>query len=401
MRGFFSSSTVQRDSPGTLIPRCGACGLFKTCESPKMKPYGKGKMGILVVGEAPGQTEDEEGRPFVGKAGQHLRQVLGEIGIDLDRDAWTTNALICRPPKNKTPDSNQISHCRPNLLNTIREYQPQVVITLGRSALDSILPQYWKGDIGPMERWAGWRIPLPDFWLCPTFHPSYLLRMKNSLMDRLFDNHLTMAFGISIAPPEQTNWSEKVQVLYDEKEICREIQGAHDSALSKDGCNGWLAVDYETNCLKPEWPEAKIFSCAISNAHRTISYPWVGEAIAATGKLLKSNRTRKIASNLKMEERWTLMEFGHGVSNWNWDTMIAAHCLDNRPGICGLKFQMFVKMGVCSYNESVEPYLENRNGPYNRIGEISWKDLLLYGGIDALGEYKLAMIQRKEMGYED
>jgi len=393
MRGFFSSSTVQRDSPGTLIPRCGACGLYRTCKSPKMRPYGKGRMGILVVGEAPGQKEDEKGRPFIGKAGQHLRQVLGEIGIDLDRDAWTTNALICRPPKNKTPDSNQISHCRPNLLNTIREYQPQVVITLGRSALDSILPQYWKGDIGQMERWAGWRIPLTDFWLCPTFHPSYLLRMENSLMDRLFETHLTMAFGISTTPPEQPNWKEKVEVLYEEKT-------AYEAIRWFDQEGGFAAADYETNCLKPEWPEAKVFSCAISNGKRTIAYPWAGHAITATGMFLKSSRTRKIASNLKMEERWTLKEFGHGVSNWGWDTMLATHCLDNRPGICGLKFQMFVKMGVCSYNESIEPYLENQNGPYNRIGEISWKDLLLYNGMDALGEYKLAMIQRKEMGYE-
>ncbi len=211
-------------------------------------------------------------------------------------------------------------------------------------------------------------------------------------MDRLFETHLTMAFGISESPPKQPNWEKMINVLYDEKDIVTEIRGAHDSAQ-------WLAVDYETNCIKPEWPEAKIFSCAISSGHRTIAYPWFGEAISATGKLLKSNRTRKISSNLKMEERWTLKMFGHGVANWGWDTMLASHCLDNRPGICGLKFQTLVRLGV-TYNRNVNPYLTSQKGPYNKIrDEIDMKDLLFYNGMDALLEHRLAMAQRKEMGH--
>jgi len=82
--------------------------------------------------------------------------------------------------------------------------------------------------------------------------------------------------------------------------------------------------------------------------------------------------------------------------------MLAAHCLDNRPGICSLKFQSLVKMGVPIYNRHLEPYLESHgDGHYNRIQEISHKDLLTYGGLDSLLEYKLMRIQRKEMGYEN
>lgn len=392
MKGFFSSSKVQKEKPVGLVAKCGACGLYKTCKSPKMGAYGDGAKGILVVGEAPGKTEDEEGRPFVGKAGSFLRGVLAEIDVDLDRDAWTTNALICRPPKNATPDLNQISYCRPNLLNVIRFYDPTVIVTLGRSALISVLSSYWKDDVGPMDRWVGWRIPLENTWICPTYHPAFLLRMKNPLMDRLFTKDLTMAFGLSVRPPKPKE--PKIEILYDEKEICREVQGADDAG-------GWVAVDYETNCLKPEWPEARIVSCSISNGYRTISYPWIGEAVKATGRFLKSKRTKKISSNLKMEERWTLKTFGHGVTNWGWDTMLATHCLDNRPGICSLKFQSFVRLGVPTYNENIEPYLSSvRGSPYNRIREIDMKDLLLYGGMDSFLEYRLAMKQRKDMGYE-
>jgi len=100
-----------------------------------------------------------------------------------------------------------------------------------------------------------------------------------------------------------------------------------------------------------------------------------------------------------MEERWTLKTFGHGVTNWGWDTMLAAHCLDNRPGICSLKFQALVRLGVPSFNETTEPYLANVKGsPYNRIDEIYPPALLLYNGMDARLEYKLAMVQMKDMG---
>lgn len=396
MKGFFPSAMLHKERTEVgLVTKCGACQLLRKCQSPKMSPYGSGKQGVLIVGEAPGQTEDEMGRPFVGKAGQHLRRVLRSIGIDMDRDAWTTNALICRPPKNATPTPEQISYCRPALLETIDTYRPKIIITLGRSALASAIQPYWKGEIGPLERWIGWRIPIRQHWICPTYHPSYLLRMKNSLMDRLFADQLEAAFHIEddVVPSYECNFNEKVEQLYQERDIYQALR-----SIDQEG--GLVAVDYETTCLKPEYPKGRIVSCAVSNGQRTISYPWWGKAIVATGMLLKSHRTQKIASNLKMEERWTLKEFGHGVSNWEWDTMLASHCLDNRPGICSLKFQALVKMGIPSYNEQVEPYLVSHNGPYNRIEEVEMPRLLLYGGIDSLLEYRLAMLQRKEMGYE-
>lgn len=391
MKGFFSSSTVLCEKPAGLIPKCGECGLYKTCQSPKMPVSGRGNHGVLVVGEAPGATEDEQNKPFVGKAGRFLRETLEDIDIDLEGAAWITNALICRPPNNATPDAKQISHCRPNLLNAIRKYEPNVIVTLGRSALVSVLEQHWKDDVGPLERWTGWAIPLPEYWICPTFHPSYLLRMKNSLMDRLFSQDLERAFKIYESPPAAIDFSN-IELLYDENEI-------YEAIKEIDRGGGWASVDYETNCIKPEWPKGRIVSCAISNGQRTISYPWLGRAVDATGKFLRSDRTKKISSNLKMEERWTIKTFGTPVNNWGWDTMLASHCLDNRTGICSLKFQSFVKLGIASYNERVEPYLNSFNGPYNRIEEIEMNDLLLYGGQDAILEYRLAMIQRKEMGY--
>lgn len=395
MKGFFPSSRVQQERPDAgLMPKCGACRLFRSCQAPKMEPYGKGQRRVLVIGEAPGETEDERGRPFVGKAGQFLREVLDGLDINLDKDALTTNACICRPPKNRTPDEKQIGYCRPNLLRTIAMFRPRVIVTLGRSALAGILGAgYWL-DIGPLERWTGWRIPLSDYWICPTFHPSYLLRTNSPVLDRMFTQHLAMAFGIQNYPPRQPDFEQLIELVYDEQDIADRIKDLHAQG-------GWVAVDYETNCIKPDYEQSYIASCAMSNGKQTISFPFVGKAAEATGKLLRSDRTRKIASNLKFEEQWTRKKFGHGVNNWGWDTMLASHCLDNRPGICSLKFQAFVRLGVPVYNEKISPYLDPGRGRYNRVREIDTSNLLFYGGMDALLEYRLAMRQRRDLDYED
>lgn len=395
MQGFFASSLVHKERPTGLVPKCGACGLYKKCNTPKMKPYGKGRRGVLVVGEAPGETEDDEGRPFIGKAGQFLRDTLDSFDVNLDRDALTTNALICRPPGNKMPQKGkEIDFCRPNVIKTIKDFEPSVIITLGGSALKSVLTQFWTRDIGTMERWAGWRIPLAQHWICPTWHPSWLLRVKNELMDRQFRDHLERAFNIEEEPPALPDYAARINCLLDEDEIWERL-------ADMDRQGGWIAPDYETNCIKPEWEDAKAPVFGVSNHEFNYAFPLTGKAKKAVGLLLKSPRTRKIASNIKMEERWTKKLFGHGVTNWGWDTMLATHCLDNRQGICSLKFQAFVQLGVplTIYNEHVETFLDQHTeGPYNRIDEIDLHDLMIYCGMDCLFEYKLAMKQRKQMG---
>lgn len=394
MEGFFHLSEIQRTRPSTgLVPKCGACGLFKQCNSPKMKPWGLGRKKILLVGESPGKTEDEKGRPFCGKSGKWLQEVIAGLeksDIEFKKDLLITNSIICRPPGNKMPkDGKEIDYCRPNLLKTIQEFQPHIIVTLGRHALKSVIEPYWKSDVGPIEKWVGFKIPLEKHWVCPTWHPSFLLREKSKVRDRLFARHLDEAFSLGDVPDSPENKiRESVRVLMNEWEIIQALREI-------DEAGGWVAVDYETNCLKPEYPKAQIYSFAVSNGETTISFPWFGNNVPkAVSIFLRSKKTRKIASNLKFEDRWTRKHLGHPVRNWGWDTMLAAHVIDNRPGICSLKFQAFVQLGVPSYNENIEPYLENVSGSYyNRIHEIGIETLCLYGGMDVGLEYWLCTQQ--------
>src|ERR1700744_4717739 len=182
---FFDTMHLAGDKPLPTLPKCGQCGLYKRCKSPKMRPTGRGVLKVLFVGEAPGEKEDEKGVQFVGKAGQLLRSVMDELKVELD-DCWKTNAVICRPPGNAM-DALYIESCRANLFNTINELQPNVIIPMGHSAVSGLLPMEWTEEIGQVERWVGWTIPSTLFnaWVCPTYHPSFILRLNDDKVARM------------------------------------------------------------------------------------------------------------------------------------------------------------------------------------------------------------------------
>ena len=387
-KGFFTSSKIQSKQ----IPRishCGLCGLYKHCKSPKMLPSGKGNKKILVVEGAPSKQED--------KVGEYLRSsYLKSLGIDLDLDCIKTNAVICRPKNNKIPNDSMIDICRPNLLKTIKKYKPNVILLLGDAACKSLLPIVWGDSIDQISRWIGFCIPCtdPNAWIIPSYDLPYISKMNDVILNRIFRKHLKLALSKSKSKPwgEIPEYEKKIEVIYKPSQAAKIIK----EMIRKGGA---VTVDYETNCLKPEGEGTEIVSCSICwRGRRTISYTWHGEAIDATDELLKSSMP-KIASNLKMEDRWTRVKLGHPVKNWLWDTMIAAHVLDNRPGITGLKFQSFVLLGAKSYGTHIKPFLQSKKGSrFNRIRELDLSDLLLYGGLDSSLEYWVAMKQMKLMG---
>jgi len=395
--GFFADLALVPDrKTRSKNSKCGVCGLYKTCHSPKMKPTGQGGRSILVVAEAPGATEDETGVQLVGDAGRLLRDVLGALHVDLDDDCWKTNVIICRPPGNATPTTLQIDSCLPNLIRTIKELQPSTIISLGTTALRAILMDHEITSPVNMTTWVGWQIPSLKYnaWICPNWHPSYLLRENNSVLDLWFKRYLRKAVSIQGEPWEDgiPDYHKMVRVELDIDKAVEHIKTVYQSGKP-------FAFDYETDRLKPDAAGSRIVCCSICNSSKlSVSFPWHGKAIKAMRKLLLSD-VGKIAANLKMEDRWTRKEFGEGVRNWVWDTMQAAHVLDNRRGITGLKFQSFIRFGVADYSSHLDRYLKtssNGNTP-NQITQIPLTDLLLYNGLDSLFTYKLAKIQRDEI----
>ena len=401
--GFFSQSTLAKSrAPAYTLPQCGACRLYETCNSPKMPVTGDGNKGILIVAEAPGKEEDKQGVQLVGESGQLLRRELRRLGIDLDRDCWKTNSIICHPEGNVTPTSAQIDYCRPNITNAIRDLNPVCIITLGGPAVQSVLQPYYEDKGGfPAGRWAGWRIPLRPIntWVCPTYHPAYLLRAKDDVPKIYFRDHLQNAVACANGgrPWEYPfDPADRVEIILNTDKAAKKLAWML-------GKGGPIAFDFETNMLKPDGPNARIISCAVCwRGRKTIAYPWAGLAVDATRALLLSPQP-KVGYHAKFEERWAraVPELGIEINGWVYDGMQGAHVCDNRPAISSLSFQSLVRLGVPVYDKHIKPFLEAQGtrSPNRVASEIDLRDLLKYNSVDAWCEYHVAVSQIAELQY--
>ncbi len=154
---------------------CRRCGLAEG-RTHVVVSRGNPRARLMVIGEGPGAQEDATGRPFVGRAGQLLDQMLASVGIDSERDAYIANVVKCRPPDNRKPTPEEMAACRPWLAQQIALVDPAVILLAGATALEGVL-----GVRGGITRLRGqWRAGegegLQGRWLMPIFHPSYLLR---------------------------------------------------------------------------------------------------------------------------------------------------------------------------------------------------------------------------------
>ena len=124
--------------------------LYKNCTNIVI---GKGNLNanILFVGEAPGKNEDEQGLPFVGRAGKNLDELLAKVGLSLD-DIYIANILKCRPPENRNPLPEEIRAHTPWLIEQIKQMKPKVVCSLGNYATKLFLSE---GDIDTMNNQPG------------------------------------------------------------------------------------------------------------------------------------------------------------------------------------------------------------------------------------------------------
>ena len=132
---------------------------------------GNGSSGLCFVGEGPGADEDEQGFPFVGAAGQLLDKMIAAMGIERD-DVYVCNIVKCRPPKNRTPEPEEMNACMPFLTEQLGLIEPQVIVALGKTAVQGLF-----GTAEGITRIRGrWRLYQGRIAVMPTFHPAYLLR---------------------------------------------------------------------------------------------------------------------------------------------------------------------------------------------------------------------------------
>ncbi|NJK39467.1 MAG: uracil-DNA glycosylase [Oscillatoriales cyanobacterium RM2_1_1] len=155
------------------------CNQCHRCELGKNRTHaviGRGHLNapILVIGEAPGQNEDEQGLPFVGRSGQLLDKILASVGFSTEREVYISNAIRCRPPENRTPTPQEIAACKPYLLEQIRLIHPKIILLTGATAVKSLTGDK-RGITKIRGEWMEWQ----EIPCMPIFHPAYLLRNQS------------------------------------------------------------------------------------------------------------------------------------------------------------------------------------------------------------------------------
>ena len=157
------------------VLNCRACTL---CEGRRQAVFGVGNTHAhwMIVGEAPGEQEDRQGEPFVGKSGQLLDNMLRAIGLtraeaDAAQQVYIANTLKCRPPGNRNPEPAELAQCEPFLVRQVELVQPRIILAMGRFAVQSLL----RSD-EPIGRLRGRVHRYQGVPLIVTYHPAYLLR---------------------------------------------------------------------------------------------------------------------------------------------------------------------------------------------------------------------------------
>lgn len=153
-----------------LASQCRNCAL---CETRHNVVFGVGnpQAEILFIGEGPGENEDLQGEPFVGRAGQLLDKYLMAVDLSREKNVYIGNMVKCRPPKNRDPQPDEVSACIGYLRNQVAIIRPKIIVCLGR-----IAAQYTISPSFKVTRQHGEFVEKNGVWMMGTFHPAALLR---------------------------------------------------------------------------------------------------------------------------------------------------------------------------------------------------------------------------------
>ncbi len=152
------------------IAQCTACALCKT-RTNTVPGTGAPDASWLIVGEAPGETEDETGMPFVGRAGQLLDNMLKSVGRSRAKNVYIANTLKCRPPGNRNPEPAELAACAPYIKGQIALMQPKMILAVGKFAAQTVTGSEESIGVMRTKTYEYERIPVRV-----SYHPAYLLR---------------------------------------------------------------------------------------------------------------------------------------------------------------------------------------------------------------------------------
>lgn len=431
---FFHSEN--RTTRGQATPRsaaalhkaeCVACPLNHAANAtPKMRPSGADKPIIYILGEAPGQTEDRKGEPFVGRSGKLLR---ANIPRKWAKHCRFNNVIRDRPPDNRNPDWVEIECCRPSIVRDIERTKPKAIFGFGG------VPLKWATGQDTISRWRGRPMPAKIgnhiCWYFPFYHPSWLLRQRKetrrgdtikSNAERVWETDLKRAFANCAALPEPCY--EDPARYYDGCRYVLGFRGDKDIKKVERWLNElidepYLAVDIETTSdeprdlthrrVRPYGRGARLLSFGIGTGRKSYSIPlwhegngWTDNQIKRVEKILINflleHKGIKIAQKADFEMEWLATLYDKKLlRDVKWHcTLAQAYVLDARRGALNLDalIQRWFGFNLKAVS-NVDP---------NNLDLYPIEDVLKYNVLDVKYEYKLyfqqmSEIENKQLGY--
>lgn len=355
------STNSKSKLPGAL---CHMCSLF---DCPVVPPSGPENARLIVVGEAPGAVEVEQGKPFVGPSGTLLEYALKQADVDPEL-VYKTNVVMCRPENNREPDFTEIEACRPRLLAELESVQAPV-LALGKVASQALdLESFGRGET----------VTLEGRTMMHTYHPAYLLRSPGDAGVFLRD---VRRF---VEPPVYVNpkWTDPYVMHIETTERLKEV-------LDQVPNDTWVAFDIETDQVR--WyqsydgtPPDPILMLQLTWAEDfavvldDVMLYDVPETRVILGKFF--SRVRTVAHNGKFDQVFLKAHLGLDVL-LDFDTMLA-HALIDENSKHGLKPLVTEYFGIPDYEEHlIKKYLKSRNDTYSKI---PFEELAKYGSSDVI-----------------
>jgi DNA polymerase len=199
---FESMDKVKDDTLLKIREDIGDCTRCKLHKGRNRIVFGDGSPNaeLVFIGEGPGADEDQQGIPFVGRAGKLLTQMIEAMGLQR-KDVYICNVVKCRPPENRAPEPDEVATCSPYLLRQIDVIKPKVIVCLGAVAAKTLL-ETTRGISQFRGQWLEWR----GYKLIATYHPAYLLRNPNAKGEVWKDLQKVMA-ELGLQPPKKSKSS--------------------------------------------------------------------------------------------------------------------------------------------------------------------------------------------------
>ncbi len=393
-------------------PECTLCP--KLCDNSLnvcMEGEGPSNAKLMILGEAPGATEDELNRPFVGQAGDFLRDDLLVPAKIPESEVRFENTVRCHPPKNRNPSAKEIINCRRYLEVAIRRVKPKMIVGMGNVPLATMLSRFYKGAqeegtakksdavVGGITQWRGRLIWLREFncWFLPTFHPSYCMRnerKRSEYSTNLVIEDLKRAWSIAQKPinPSREVKSVSVEDPAMLRDVIREMREAEtfafdiETGVNQDDPNIPTIIGASLACSETK---GYYFSWDVAQANKRTWWGLLG--------LLGDNKLTKVMHNGAYEVR--VFRFNNlPIHDRYVDTMAAAHLVDENFSK-RLKDLAWVLTDFGGYDVPLEKYKHEHKIKAD-YSKIPYTLLARYGALDSVATYALYKKLYKEMKRE-